>query len=225
MEAFTERTKAVETLLSKAKEIAKGKTLAEAGIDTSWMVAHGMIARRTRDDKDFGLTRYPYEQGPSVSAFAGGFFEHREWTLRTGLERHSSMRAVAEHEANYINAAGYWMAFHESAIALCEEHLTKKEFDAALEFEVWALVAIRYGLRVVGLRAEFYKMAGRDPVHTKLVLPTLEQRNSSAASDDLVEPLEKLDAMMATQLMKAVASLSASNATKRAGKGGAAGEK
>jgi len=178
------------------------------------------LPRQCRGEKGFGLTRYPYEQGPSVGAFTGGFFEHKIWTLRIGLERHASMRAVAKYEDNYINAAGYWMAFHETAIALSEEHLVKEAEDEALKFEVWGLVAIWYGLRVCGLRAEFYRMAERDPVHAKLVLPTLEQRNTVAASDDLVEPMDKLDALMATQLMKAVASLSASNATKRAGKGG-----
>ena len=43
------------------------------------------------------------------------------------------------------------------------------------------------------------------------------------ASDDLIEPIERLESHTATLLMKAVATLSASNATKRAsGKRGAA---
>ena len=37
------------------------------------------------------------------------------------------------------------------------------------------------------------------------------------ASDDLIERMERLESHMATQLMKAVATLSASNSTKRAG--------
>lgn len=50
----------------------------------------------------------------------------------------------------------------------------------------------------------------------------LEQRNELPTADDLVEPMEKLYSHMATQLMKAVATLGASNATKHAGKGGSA---
>lgn len=213
-----------EEILTKGKEIGKGKTLAEAGIDPKWMTSYAMIARRVRDDKDFGLTRYPYEQGPTVAAFTGGFFEHREWSLRKGLEEHKSLRAVSEYEANYINAAGFWMAFNQASISLRSEALEEKKFDQAEMFDVWGIVSIRYGLRVTGLRSEFYKLAARDPVYAKLVLPTLEQKNDIPAADDLVEPMEKLDSHMSTQLMKAVATLSASNATKRAGRGGAAGE-
>lgn len=66
-------------------------------------------------------------------------------------------------------------------------------------------------------------MASKDPVYAKMVLPSLEDRSDMAASEDLVEPLETLASHMSTQLMKAVATLSASNATKRAnGKGGPA---
>jgi len=66
-------------------------------------------------------------------------------------------------------------------------------------------------------------MAARDPAHAKMIMPTLERRNEIAPADDLTETLDKLDGHMTTQLMKAVAALSASNTTKKAGKGGAAG--
>ena len=68
-------------------------------------------------------------------------------------------------------------------------------------------------------------MASRDPTYAKLVMPSLEQRNDVAAAEELSEPLKTLDGHIATQLMKAVATLSASNATKRAGRGSAAAEK
>ena len=117
------------------------------------------------------------------------------------------------------------MAFHEAALDLRQETIGEKEEDAALHFSVWAGVSNRYGLRVVGLRAEFYKMSAKDPTYAKLVMPTLERRNEIAAADDLQESMNKLETHLSTQLMKAVATLSASNATKRAGKGGVAGEK
>lgn len=68
----------------------------------------------------------------------------------------------------------------------------------------------------MGLRAQSYKMAPRDPTHAKMMLSMLEKRNDQVALDDPVEPMEKMDSHMATQLMKAVATLSASNTTKRA---------
>lgn len=130
------------------------------------------------------------------------------------MEVHKSMRAVLEYEANYTNASGYWMSFHQAAIALRQEAQEQKSYDKAEIFDVWAVVAIRYGLRVTGLRVEFYKLVARDPTHATLVMPSLEQRNDIPAANDLVEPLEKLDVHMSTQLMKAVATLNASNTTK-----------
>lgn len=106
MSIFAGNVDQMEGLLAKAKKVSKGSTLAEAKIDSAWLVAYAQIARRCRDDKEFGLSRYPYEQGPSVRAFTGGFFEHREWPLRKGLERHNSLRLVSEYEANYVNASG-----------------------------------------------------------------------------------------------------------------------
>lgn len=222
MSSLASSVELAEELLKKAKDVGKGKSLSESGIDAEWIRFYAHISRRCRDDRECGLSRYPYEQGPSVSAFTGGFFEHPEWPLRKHMEKHKSMHPVAEYEANYINAAGYWMAFHEAAISLRQEALVDKKDEDAVKYDVWALIAIRYALRVVGLRSEFYKLVAKDPVRAKLILPALEQRNDVAAADDLTESLEKLDSHMATQLMKAVATLSASNATRRAGKSGAA---
>lgn len=117
------------------------------------------------------------------------------------------------------------MAFHEAAISLSQEELVNRDLYKALNFESWALIAIRYGLRIVGLFFEIYKMASRDLTYVKMVLPSLERRGDVAASEDLIEPLEKLDSDLATPLMKAIATLGASNATKRAGRGGAAHDK
>lgn len=81
------------------------------------------------------------------------------------------------------------------------------------------LIAVRYILRVVGMGSKFYKLTARDPTYAKMVMPSHEQRNDVATADDLTEPLEKLENHIATQLMKAGATLGASNATMRAGKG------
>jgi hypothetical protein len=213
----------VESFLAKARKVAKGDTLEAAGIEHFWLSAYATIARRCRDDREFGVSRYPYEQGPGVGPFSGGFFEHREWPVRRGMERHPSLRPICEYESNYVNAAGYWLSFNQSALALRDECLGMAPPDTALaeRYDIWAIIAVRYSLRVLGLRVEFYRRAAKDPVHAKLVMPALESRNEISATDDLDEAIEKLDGHMATQLMKAVATLSANNAVKRQGDGSA----
>jgi hypothetical protein len=49
-----------------------GATLEDADIDGAWLAAYARIARSCRDDKDLGVSRYPYELTPSVIPFAGG---------------------------------------------------------------------------------------------------------------------------------------------------------
>jgi hypothetical protein len=124
-----------------------------------------------------------------------------------------------------MNSAGYWMSFSSAAMALRGEAL-KLEGTTGVEeaeiFDVWAMMAVRYGLRVVGLRVEFYKRSAKDPMHARLVMPVLEGQNVTRTADDLDDVMEKLDMHMATQLMKAAASLHATNAVKRSGDGGAA---
>ena len=161
------------TLSQRAKPLHREKGLPKLVLRAT---AYGTIARRCRDEKDFGMTPYPYEQGLGVLAFSGGFFDHPDWALRRGMEKHSRLRPVVEYEANYINSAGYWMAFHESAISLRDEALGAPDRDSeeANEYDFWALISIRYGLRVVGLRAEFYKMSARDPIYAKMIMATLE---------------------------------------------------
>lgn len=77
---------------------------------------------------------------------------------------------------------------------------------------------LRYALRFLGLRTEFYRMAADDPTYAKMILPALENLAVIAASDELEELLEILNKHMATQRMKRGAILCASNATKRGGK-------
>jgi hypothetical protein len=79
-----------------------------------------------------------------------------------------------------------------------------------------------YGLRVVGLRLEFYKRSAKEPIHARLVMPVLEGQNDMPVTHDLYGVMKKFDMHMATQLMKAAASLDTTNAVKRSGDGGAA---
>lgn len=174
----------VEQLLKKGKEVGKGKSLLEAGIIPKWMRTYRVIERRCRDDKDFGLTGYPYEQGPNIVALNLGFFEHRDWPLRRAVELYHSMRPVFEYEANYFNAAGYWMEFSEVAISLGHDALENEKDQDALLFDVWSQISVRYGLRMTGLRCQLYRLVACDPTYAKLVMPSLEQRHELHPADD-----------------------------------------
>ena len=129
-------------LLTNGKKVANGAIMEDFEIDTGWMTAYAVIARRCRNDKDCELSGYPYEQVPKVSAFNGGFFVHQEWPLRKYMGKQNSLRPVAECRCDYINTAGYWMSFHESAIALRQQALLEEQDQAAFKFDVWALMAI-----------------------------------------------------------------------------------
>jgi hypothetical protein len=61
-------------------------------------------------------------------------------------------------------------------------------------------------------------------MHVLLVMPVLEGHNDRPARDDLDDVMGKLDTYMATQLMKAAASLHATHGVKRSGDGGAASQ-
>jgi hypothetical protein len=119
------------------------------------------------------------------------------------------------------------MSFSSAAMALRGEALELEGTSGVEEaemFYVWAMMAVRYGLRVVGLRVEFYKRSAKDPMHSRLVMPVLEVQNDTPATEDLDDVMEKLDMHMATQLMKTAASLHATNDVKRSGDGGAASQ-
>jgi hypothetical protein len=91
-------------------------------------------------------------------------------------------------------------------MALRGEALSKPDttgVEDAKKFDVWGTMGVRYGLRAVGLRVEFYKKSAKDPMHARLLMPVLEGNNDTAAKDDLDDVLEKLDTHIATQLVKA----------------------
>jgi hypothetical protein len=160
-----------------------------------------------------------------VNPFAGEFFEHGEWVIRRGMERHSSLRPFYQYEAHYTNAAGYWMIFSVAALTLREEAIRTEGtqgIEDTTRYDVWEMLAMRYGLRMVGLRTEFYKKFANDPMHAKMVTLVLEGQTEIPAKDDLNEVMEKLGTHMGTQLMKVAASLHANNAVKRSGDEGAA---
>jgi hypothetical protein len=165
MNLFSDSIQLMEELLRKSKKVKRRATLEEAEIDGVWLTAYARIARRCRDDKDLGVSRSPYELAPSVSPFSGEYFEHREWEVRLGMERHPNIHPLLEYEAHCVNSAGYWMSFSSAAMALRGESL-KLEGTTGVEeaemFDVWAMIAVRYGLRVVGLRVEFYKRSAKD---------------------------------------------------------------
>jgi hypothetical protein len=44
--------------------VKRGTTLNEADVDGAWLTVYARVARRCRDDKDMGVTRYSYEIAP-----------------------------------------------------------------------------------------------------------------------------------------------------------------
>jgi hypothetical protein len=76
-----------------------------------------------------------------------------------------------------VNATGYRLSFAETAIALRDEELDRGDEVGQAEagrLDMWVALAIRYGLRVVGLRTEFLRLSAKDPAHARLLMPVLE---------------------------------------------------
>lgn len=48
-----------------------------AGIYVSWMNVFDQLARRSSDEREFGLTRFTYEAGPAFGAFVRGLLSIR----------------------------------------------------------------------------------------------------------------------------------------------------
>lgn len=61
------------------------------------------------------------------------------------------MRPVATYDANYVNSAGYWMAFHEAAGVMRHEVITADDADKAYRMDVWMILSVRYSLHSLGL--------------------------------------------------------------------------
>jgi hypothetical protein len=94
MNLFSDSLQLLEELLRKSMKVKRKATLGEADMDSAWLTEFALIARRCRDDKILGTSRYPYKLSPGVSPCPGGYFEHREWAVRRGMERHPSLRLL-----------------------------------------------------------------------------------------------------------------------------------
>jgi hypothetical protein len=80
------------------------------------------------------------------------------------------------------------MYFEETALSLRDQEISKATAVVDREAErldLWIGISLRYGLRVVGLRTEFFKMSARDPQHARMVMPALENQGLMAATDDI----------------------------------------
>lgn len=100
--------------------------------------------------------------------------------------------------------------------------LEEQKVEEAKRYDFWAILGVRYSFWALVPRVEFYRLAPSDPTYAKMVLPALEHRGEIAAEDSLDKPLNDLESHMTTQLMKTVATLSASN-TKNRGQGNRGG--
>jgi hypothetical protein len=72
------------------------------------------------------------------------------------------------------------MSFSTAAMDLRGEALKLEGatgVEEAERFDLWAMMAVRYGLRVVWLRLESYKSSAKDSMYAWLVMPVLECQN------------------------------------------------
>jgi hypothetical protein len=108
--------------------VKRGATLEEADVDGAWLTAYARIARRCRDDKNMGVTCYPYELHPGVSQFSGN-----EWAICRGMVWHPSLRLL-------------WMSSSSAPLDLRGEAL-KIDGTTGVEeverFDAWAMMAVR----------------------------------------------------------------------------------
>jgi hypothetical protein len=149
MVLFSGSVQRMEELIRNSKKVRRGAKLEEAEIDGSWLTTCATISGRCRDDKDLGVSRDQYELPPGVNPFAGGFFEHRERTIRRRMECHSSLRQFYQYESHYSSAAEYWMSLSVAATALSGDALRAEGtqgIEDATRYDVWAMLAVRYGL-------------------------------------------------------------------------------
>jgi hypothetical protein len=117
-------------------------------------------------------------------------------SLAAHNKRHPSLHPLFEWEAHYMNSAWYWMNFSSAAMALRGKALKLENTTRVEEverFDVWAMMAVRYGLRVIGLLVEFYERSAKDPMHAQLVMLVLENQNDTPATDDLDDVMKQLD--------------------------------
>ena len=115
------------------------------------------------------------------------------------------MFSVAEQAAKYVNAARDGSMVVETAFKMPQNDMKSPgNMIEVPRFDAWSYVENRYALRVLGLRAEFYRNAAKDPTHAKRLLPMLERRGDVAVADNLNYALANYESHTSTQMFKAV---------------------
>jgi hypothetical protein len=118
----------MKEFLCTTKKVKRETTLKEADFDGAWLTAYAQIARKCRDDKYIGITRYSCELAPGGSPFSGN-----EWAICRGMVWHPSLRLLL-------------MSFSSAPLYLLGEAL-KLEGTTGVEederFDAWAMMAVR----------------------------------------------------------------------------------
>lgn len=225
-----------EGWLKAGAKMKKGASAEDAGIVAGMVRVYGEIASRYSLDAQIGVSRMGYEASrPGMNIFQGGFFSNSQWKPRLELQAaQPGMHAIWSHEMNYVNASGYWLGLQQTCFSMMDEEVqdmpqTNEAQRATLaartaKLLAWARILGEFSLRVLAVRCEFYRNSVRDPVSARANQEMYEEETylpSNAALDDRAR---QIDTLRETQLMKAFAALSASNAVKRAGGGGGASE-
>lgn len=76
---FLKSNESANEIVLLIKKVRKGSTISEAGINAFLMLTYTTITEWEDRDRRYGISGYPYEFGPAVSALVGGFLEHKDW--------------------------------------------------------------------------------------------------------------------------------------------------
>lgn len=125
----------------------------------------------------------------------------------------------------YFNSAGYWLGLQKTTFTLMGQVSGEGASQRLAQLGAWAQIFGEYALRVLAIRQEFYRNSVKDPVSARLKQSLYEEATYVPANEFLDERTRELETLQQTQLMKALAALTASNTVKRSGGGGGGASK
>lgn len=211
--------------MKAGRKIKKGSSPEEAGIMEDMLETYGEIAGKYDTAQSIGMSRLPYcASKAGMNIFQGGFFANDQWEPRVKLQvGQPSMQPIYKYEMNYFNSCGYWLGLQKTCFSIIHQVACgPANADTTREMSMlnaWAEILGEYALRVLAVRQEFYRNSVKDPVGARLNQEMYEEDSYLPVSDALDERTKQMGTMREAQLMKAIATLAASNNLKRAGGG------
>lgn len=84
MSRFSTSLSDADELIKKAKKVAKGESMEDAGLDHVWLQTYAYISVRVSQDLEHGMRCHPYEVSRQVNPFTGFFFREQEMVHKIG---------------------------------------------------------------------------------------------------------------------------------------------